>query len=70
MDLNASLGQSVALRLFRAPLNEHLIFAKHLTAAVKTEEFLAGKGLVTRGERVRCGGCSDWAPRLRCCSWG
>ena len=48
MDLNASLGQSVSLRLFRAPLNEHLIFAKHLTAAVKTEEFLAGMGLVTR----------------------
>jgi hypothetical protein len=41
------------MSLFQAPPKEHLRFAKHLTAEVKTEEFVAGKGLVTRWERVR-----------------
>jgi hypothetical protein len=30
-----------------------LEFAKHLTAEVKTEEFISGKGLVTKWERLR-----------------
>ncbi len=33
--------------------NEHLALAKHLTAEVKTEEFVAGKGVVTRWEQLR-----------------
>jgi hypothetical protein len=31
---------------------EHMGFAKHLTAERKTEEFVAGKGLVTKWEAV------------------
>jgi len=39
--------------LFKAPALEHLSLAKHLTAEQKTEEFVAGKGVVTRWERIR-----------------
>jgi hypothetical protein len=39
--------------LFRATPAEHLALAKHLTAEVKTEEFVAGKGVVTKWERIR-----------------
>lgn len=42
-----------AITLFQATPSEHLAFAKHLTAEVKTEEFIAGKGLVTKWERKR-----------------
>jgi hypothetical protein len=41
------------MTLFQAQPKEHLSFAKHLTAEVKTEEFLSGKGLVTKWERLR-----------------
>lgn len=45
--------QSGALTLFQAPPLEHLSLAKHLTAERRTEEFVAGKGVVTKWERVR-----------------
>ena len=45
--------QPGALSLYQAVPNEHLSFVKRLTAKVKTEEFLAGKGLVTKWERLR-----------------
>jgi hypothetical protein len=32
---------------------DHLSLAKHLTAEVKTEEFVAGKGVVVKWERLR-----------------
>ena len=51
--LSTPLGQPGALSLYQALPNEHLSFAKHLTAEVKTEEFVAGKGLVTKWERLR-----------------
>src|SRR5690349_10088472 len=41
------------MTLFQAAPHEHLSLAKHLTAEVKTEEFVAGKGLVTKWERLR-----------------
>jgi hypothetical protein len=37
----------------KAPPNEHLTLAKHLTAETKTEEFVAGKGVVVKWERIR-----------------
>ena len=51
--LRTPVDQPGALRLFKAPPQEHLSLAKHLTAERKTEEFIAGKGVVTRWERVR-----------------
>jgi hypothetical protein len=51
--LSAPVGQPGAMTLFQAQPKEHLSFAKHLTAEVKTEEFLSGKGLVTKWERLR-----------------
>lgn len=41
------------MTLFKAQPQEHLALAKHLTAEVKTEEFIAGKGVVTKWERLR-----------------
>ncbi|QDT55930.1 Phage terminase large subunit (GpA) [Caulifigura coniformis] len=51
--LSCPLDQPGALRLYKAPPQEHLSLAKHLTAERKTEEFVAGKGVVTRWERIR-----------------
>ncbi len=51
--LSAPLDQPGAMTLFQAPPNDHLALAKHLTAERKTEEFVAGKGVVTKWERVR-----------------
>ncbi|QDV25884.1 Phage terminase large subunit (GpA) [Aureliella helgolandensis] len=42
-----------AITLFQASATEHLSFAKHLTAEVKTEEFISGKGMVTKWDRKR-----------------
>jgi hypothetical protein len=42
-----------AMTLFEAPPQQHLALAKHLTAEVKTEEFVAGKGVVVKWERLR-----------------
>jgi phage terminase large subunit GpA-like protein len=47
------IGSPGAMTLYRAPAQDHLSLAKHLTAEVKTEEFVAGKGVVTKWERVR-----------------
>lgn len=47
------LNQPGAMTLFAAPPSDHLSFAKHLTAETKTEEYVAGKGVVTKWERVR-----------------
>jgi len=41
------------MTLFRAQPQEHLALAKHLTAESKTEEFVAGKGVVVKWERLR-----------------
>jgi len=40
-----------ALTLYAASPQEHLAFAKHLTAEVQAEEFVAGRGRVTKWER-------------------
>lgn len=48
--LQTPMGQPGALTLHLG--NEHLGFAKHLLAEKKVEEFVAGKGLVTRWEQV------------------
>jgi hypothetical protein len=50
--LQTPAGQPGSLTLFHASPTEHLSFAKHLTAERRVEEFVAGKGLVTRWEAV------------------
>lgn len=47
------LDSDGAMTLFQATPQEHLALAKHLTAEVKTEEFVAGKGVVVKWERLR-----------------
>lgn len=51
--LSTPLEKPGAMTLFSALANEHLALAKHLTAEVKTEEFVAGKGVVVKWERLR-----------------
>ncbi|MDA7504040.1 phage terminase large subunit family protein, partial [bacterium] len=51
--LTTPRDESGAMTLFQAAPHEHLSLAKHLTAERKTEEFLTGKGVVTKWERVR-----------------
>jgi hypothetical protein len=51
--LSTPLGTLGAMTLFQASPQEHLALAKHLTAEVKTEEFVAGKGVVVKWERMR-----------------
>lgn len=51
--LSVPISSPGALGLFQASPVEHMAFAKHLTAEVKYEEFVAGKGLVTKWERRR-----------------
>ncbi len=51
--LKTPLTSPGAMTLFQASTAEHTSFAKHLTAEKKTEEFIAGKGVVTKWERVR-----------------
>jgi hypothetical protein len=46
--LQTPIGQPGALTLFHASPTEHLSFAKHLTAERQVQEFVAGRGLVTR----------------------
>lgn len=41
------------MTLFDAPPNSHLAFVKHLTAETKAEEFLPGKGMRVKWERIR-----------------
>ena len=42
-----------AMTLFQASPQEHFALAKHLTAEIKTEEFIAGRGVVVKWERRR-----------------
>jgi phage terminase large subunit GpA-like protein len=51
--LATPIGQPGAMTLYAAQPSEHLSFAKHLTAETKTEEFVAGRGVVTKWERIR-----------------
>ena len=41
------------MTFFSAMPQEHLALAKHLTAERKTEEFVAGKGVAVKWERLR-----------------
>jgi hypothetical protein len=41
------------MTLFQASPQEHLALAKHLTAEAKTEEFVVGKGVIVKWERLR-----------------
>jgi phage terminase large subunit GpA-like protein len=49
--LATPLGTPGALTLFQGTPQDHLALSKHLTAETKTEEFVAGKGLVVRWDR-------------------
>jgi len=51
--LTTPVGQPGALTLFAAPAHEHLAFAHHLTAEKKVEEFVPGKHVVVKWQRVR-----------------
>jgi hypothetical protein len=52
--LATPMGSPGAMTLFKtAQPQDHLSLAKHLTAEVKTEEFVAGKGTVVKWERLR-----------------
>ncbi len=50
--LQTPAGQPGGLTLFHATANEHLSFARHLTAEKKVEDYVPGRGNVTRWERV------------------
>jgi phage terminase large subunit GpA-like protein len=47
------VGSPGAMTLFQALPQDHLALAKHLTAEAKVEEFVPGKGVVVRWERLR-----------------
>jgi phage terminase large subunit GpA-like protein len=47
------LDSDGAMTLFQGTPQEHLALAKHLTAERKMEEFVAGKGVVVKWERLR-----------------
>ena len=52
--LATPVGSPGALTFYRpAAAQEHLSLCKHLTAESRVEEFVAGKGVVTRWERIR-----------------
>jgi hypothetical protein len=51
--LATPVGQSGALALFEAPKFEHQDFCRQLTAETKLEEFVPGRGVVIRWQRVR-----------------
>lgn len=52
--LTTPMGSAGAMTLYQsAKPQEHLALAKHLTAEVKTEEFVQGKGVVAKWERLR-----------------
>jgi hypothetical protein len=51
--LSTPLDQTGAMTLFQTNPAEHLALAKHLTAERKTEEFVTGKGVVVKWERLR-----------------
>ncbi len=51
--LSMPIDERGAMSLFSAHPNDHLSFAKHLTAEKRTEEFVPGKGTIVRWEQVR-----------------
>jgi len=51
--LKTPMASPGAILLYRGTSQEHLSLARHLTAERKVEEFIAGKGLVVRWERVQ-----------------
>lgn len=51
--LTTPMAQNGAMTFYQAPPQDHLALGKHLTAERKTEEFVAGKGLVVRWEPIR-----------------
>lgn len=51
--LSTPVGTAGGMTLFRAAPQEHLALAKHLTAETKSEEFVAGKGVIVKWERLR-----------------
>lgn len=52
--LATPVGNPGAMTFFKPQVaHEHLSFCKHLTAESKVEEFVAGKGVITRWERIR-----------------
>lgn len=58
-----------ALTFFEAPPRDHLDFADHLTAERSLQEFLVGRGMVTRWERVKRN--NHWLDCLyNCCAAG
>lgn len=52
--LSTPLGSIGAMTLFKpSQAHEHLSLAKHLTAEVQTEEFVAQRGVIVKWERLR-----------------
>lgn len=51
--LTTPVDETGSMMMFQGAPHEHLALAKHLTAERKTEEFISGKGVVTKWERVR-----------------
>ncbi|MBC7852923.1 MAG: phage terminase large subunit family protein, partial [Pirellulaceae bacterium] len=51
--LGTPLTSSGALTFYQTLPQEHLALARHLTAEIKTEEFVPGQGVVVRWERLR-----------------
>ncbi len=51
--LSTPQGKEGAMTLFQAAPQEHLALAKHLTAETKTEEFVSGRGVIVKWERLR-----------------
>jgi phage terminase large subunit GpA-like protein len=51
--LTQPLDKPGALTFYQAPPEMHLSIAKHLTAEAKTEEFVAGKGVIVKWECIR-----------------
>ena len=51
--LSTPVNNAGSMTLFQASAKDHLAIARHLTAEVKVEEFVAGKGAITRWERKR-----------------
>ena len=51
--LTTPLEKPGAMTFFQALPQEHLSLVKHLTAETKTEQFISGRGLVIKWERLR-----------------
>jgi hypothetical protein len=47
------MGAAGVMTMFTASPQEHLALAKHLMAEAKTEEFVIGRGVVVKWERLR-----------------